>query len=166
MVGTNGRKFPGIRAHFQKNITSVYNGLDCSFTSYPADDKVDPDAYKTAIEALPCKGSVVVIFTPDPTHYPIALYAIERGHHVMLTKPATQLLSQHLDLVKKARQNGVFVYVEHHKRFDPAYADARHKAQTTLGEFNYFYSYSELLVPSNLEFDSVVRLHRSAWSYS
>jgi len=32
------------------------------------------------------------------------------------------------------------VYVEHHKRFDPAYADARFKARK-LGDFNYFYSY-------------------------
>ena len=32
------------------------------------------------------------------------------------------------------------MYVEHHKRFDPAYADARYKAQK-LGDFNYFYSY-------------------------
>ena len=30
--------------------------------------------------------------------------------------------------------------MEHHKRFDPAYSDARAKAQT-LGDFNYFYSY-------------------------
>lgn len=34
----------------------------------------------------------------------------------------------------------MFVFVEHHKRFDPAYADARAKAQN-LGDFNYFYSY-------------------------
>jgi D-galacturonate reductase len=32
------------------------------------------------------------------------------------------------------------VYIEHHKRYDPAYADARFKAQS-LGDFNYFYSY-------------------------
>lgn len=34
----------------------------------------------------------------------------------------------------------MFVFVEHHKRFDPAYADARAKA-LSLGDFNYFYSY-------------------------
>jgi hypothetical protein len=37
----------------------------------------------------------VTIFTPDTTHYPIALYAIERGIHVLVTKPAVKLLEHH-----------------------------------------------------------------------
>ncbi|KAF4552196.1 Hypothetical protein D9617_11g010450 [Elsinoe fawcettii] len=140
MVGTTGNKFPAIREHLQKNITQAYNGLDTSFDSFPANDQRDPNAYKTAIDAL-SPGDAITIFTPDPTHYPIALYAIERKIHVMITKPAVKLLSEHQDLLTKARANNVFVYIEHHKRFDPAYADARHKALTTLGDFNYFYSY-------------------------
>ncbi|KAG9855097.1 D-galacturonic acid reductase-like protein, partial [Aureobasidium melanogenum] len=44
-------------------------------------------------------------------------------------------------LLEASRKHNVFVYIEHHKRFDPAYADARHRALKTLGEFNYFYSY-------------------------
>ncbi|KKY24814.1 putative nad binding rossmann fold [Phaeomoniella chlamydospora] len=140
IVGVSGTRFPGIRKHFQKNISEAYNNLDVTFQSFPADDKRDPDAYKTAIDALE-KGSAITIFTPDSTHFPIALYAIERGHHVLITKPATQLLSHHLQLLEAAKTHGVFVFVEHHKRFDPAYADARHKANTQLGDFNYFYSY-------------------------
>ncbi|KAK6365368.1 hypothetical protein LTS17_011340 [Exophiala oligosperma] len=139
MAGVSGRKFPAIRQHLQKNISGAYNGLDVSFSSFPSDDTSDPEAYKTAIDALP-KGSAVTIFTPDSTHHEIAKYAIERGIHVMLTKPATKLLSHHLDLVALSRRHGVFVYVEHHKRFDPAYADARFRARD-LGDFNYFYSY-------------------------
>ncbi|KAF2157798.1 NAD(P)-binding protein [Myriangium duriaei CBS 260.36] len=140
MVGTSGQKFPAIRQHLTKNITQVYNNLDTSFTSFPADDKRDPEAYKAAIDAL-SPGDAITIFTPDPTHYPIALYAISRGIHVMITKPAVKLLSEHIDLLEKSREAGVFVYIEHHKRFDPAYADARHRALTKLGDFNYFYSY-------------------------
>jgi D-galacturonate reductase len=139
MVGVSGRKFPAIRQHLEKNISEAYNGLDVSFASFPGDESSNPDAYKTAIDALE-KGSCVTIFTPDSTHYPIAMYAIERGHHVLITKPATKLLSHHLELLKASRKHNVFVYIEHHKRFDPAYADARHKAKT-LGDFNYFYSY-------------------------
>lgn len=86
------------------------------------------------------KGSAITIFTPDTTHYPIALYAIERGIHVLVTKPAVKLLEHHQQLLAAARKHGVFVYVEHHKRYDPAYADARFRAQK-LGDFNYFYSY-------------------------
>ncbi|KAJ4327588.1 hypothetical protein N0V84_001977 [Fusarium piperis] len=139
MVGVNGKKFPAIREHLHKNISQVYNNLDTSFDSFPDNNTVDPDAYKTAIDGLKA-GDAITIFTPDPTHYPIARYAIERGIHVMITKPAVKILEQHQELVELAHEKGVYVYVEHHKRFDPAYADARAKAQT-LGDFNYFYSY-------------------------
>jgi hypothetical protein len=50
------------------------------------------------------------------THYAIARYAIERGLHVLVTKPATQLLSHHLDLIDLSREHNVVCFVEHHKR--------------------------------------------------
>ena len=50
------------------------------------------------------------------THYPIAIYAIERGLHVLITKPATQLLSHHNALIEAARKHNVLCFVEHHKR--------------------------------------------------
>jgi hypothetical protein len=72
---------------------------------------------------------------PDPvpaTHYPIAIYAIERGIHVLVTKPATQLLSHHNELIAAAKKHNVVCqyfdfeklgyllqslgFVEHHKR--------------------------------------------------
>ncbi|GAP84177.1 putative d-galacturonic acid reductase [Rosellinia necatrix] len=139
MAGTNGTKFPAIRQHLETNISKVYGGLDTSFESYPANDTKDPDAYKAAIDALK-PGDAITIFTPDTTHYPIALYAIERNIHVMITKPAVKTLEHHQSLIEAARKHGVYVYIEHHKRFDPAYADAKYKAQK-LGDFNYFYSY-------------------------
>jgi D-galacturonate reductase len=113
-----------------------------SFVSYPSDDTArDPDAFKEAIDKL-SPGDAVTIFTPDPTHYPMALYAIQRGIHVLVTKPAVLTLEHHQSLMTEARKHKVFVYVEHHKRFDPAYADARHRAISgALGDFNYFYSY-------------------------
>jgi D-galacturonate reductase len=113
--------------------------MDCSFDSFPANDVKDPESYKAAIDALK-PGDAITIFTPDTTHYPIAMYAIKRGIHVLLTKPAVKLLEHHQALIEAAKKKGVYVYVEHHKRYDPAYSDARFKAQK-LGLFNYFYSY-------------------------
>ncbi|KAJ6785829.1 hypothetical protein PWT90_09610 [Aphanocladium album] len=139
MVGVNGTKFPAIREHLEKNITQVYNGLDTSFDSFPANDQTDPEAYKAAIDGLKA-GDAITIFTPDPTHFPIALYAIERGIHVLITKPAVKLLEHHQELIQRAEEKGVYVFIEHHKRFDPAYSDARFKAKN-LGDFNYWYSY-------------------------
>ncbi|KAI5791916.1 hypothetical protein EDC01DRAFT_656566 [Geopyxis carbonaria] len=139
MVGTNGSKFPAIRSHLTANIQNVYNGLDVSFTSFPAEDVRDGESYKTAIDAL-SPGDAITIFTPDTTHFDIALYAVRRKIHVMITKPATKTLADHYTLLDEAEKHGVFVYIEHHKRYDPVYADARNRAKT-LGEFNYFYSY-------------------------
>lgn len=136
MVGTNGSKFPHIRRHLETNIAGVYADMDVSFKSYPDEDNVDEEAYKRAIDEL-SPGDAVVIFTPDSTHYPIALYAIEHRLHVLVTKPATQLLTHHHDLIAKARQHNVVAFVEHHKRFDPAYSDAKARSDA-LGEFNFF----------------------------
>jgi D-galacturonate reductase len=93
------------------------------------------------------------------THYVIARYAIERGLHVLVTKPATQLLSHHLELIDLSKKHNVVCFVEHHKRcvpfspcheglsyshggpvplrYDPVYSDARVRARE-LGEFNFF----------------------------
>ena len=139
MVGVNGSKYPAIREHLHKNITLAYNNLDTSFISHPADNATDPEAYKAAIDALQ-PGDAITIFTPDTTHYPIALYAIERKIHVMITKPAVKLLEHHLALLAAAEQTGVYIYIEHHKRYDPAYNDAKFRA-LSLGDFNYFYAY-------------------------
>jgi len=50
------------------------------------------------------------------------------------------MLAHHQHLLPEACKHNVFVYIEHHKPFDPAYADARNRAKT-LGNFNYLYSY-------------------------
>ncbi|ELU41764.1 D-galacturonic acid reductase [Rhizoctonia solani AG-1 IA] len=122
MVGVSGGKFPAIRQHLDEKIGQVYKDLDLTFTSYPEENKTDPEAYKAAIDALE-PGAAVIIFTPDSTHYPIAKYAIERKLHVLVTKPATQLLTHHNELITLAEKNGVICWVEHHKRYDPAYSD-------------------------------------------
>jgi D-galacturonate reductase len=57
--------------------------MDVGFDFFPADNKADSNAYKTAIDTL-SPGDAITILTPDSTHYPIALYAIERKIHVLV----------------------------------------------------------------------------------
>ena len=73
---------------------------------------LEPD--KRALDKLE-KGDVATIFTPDPTHFEIAKYAIERGIHVLVTKPAVMTLDHHRELVQLARRHNVLVMVEFHK---------------------------------------------------
>jgi len=140
MCGVNGKKFPGIRTHMQKNIGDVYADMDLTCDTFPADDEVNPKAYEVAIGAF-VPGDVAVIFTPDDTHFDIAMTCIERGMHVMVTKPIVQTLEDHQKLAQAAASKGVLVGVEVHKRLDPFYADARDRARLTLGNFQYMYAY-------------------------
>ena len=63
------------------------------------------------MRALP-KGSAVIIFTPDSTHFPIAAEALNLGHHVLVTKPATQKLEDHQKLAELAEEKGLVCFVE------------------------------------------------------
>ena len=140
MAGTNGTKFPAIREHLQRAIANTYNGLDCSFESFPADNVLrDPQAYRAALEQLEA-GDAVIIFTPDDTHFEIAMESVSRGYHVLIAKPLVKTLVEHLKLVDAAQQAGVLVAMEVHKRWDPFYVDARDRIRG-LGDFSFFQSY-------------------------
>eukprot|EP01135_Chromosphaera_perkinsii_P005397 Nk52_evm2s346 gene=Nk52_evmTU2s346 len=140
LVGTSGHKLPHIRDYMHRNITQAYNGLDSSCESFP-DDSVqrNPLAYRDALDQLK-PGDVTIIFTPDDTHLEIALYAIERKIHVLITKPPVKTIEDHRKIMDLAKKNGVLVMVEYHKRFDYIYRDARDRI-TKLGDCNYFQSF-------------------------
>jgi len=140
MCGVNGKKFPGIRDHMQKCIGNVYADMDLTCDTFPGDNEVDPKAYRAASASFKA-GDVAVIFTPDDTHFDIAMECIKRGMHVMVTKPIVQTLEHHQKLAAAAAEHNVLVGVEVHKRLDPFYADARDRARSTLGNFQYLYAY-------------------------
>ena len=141
MCGVNGKKFPGIRQHMQKQIGDVYQNMDLTCETFPADDQIEPKAYETAVAQSFQPGDVAVVFTPDDTHFAIAMACVERGMHVMVTKPIVQTLEDHQKLAAAAQKHNVLVAVEVHKRLDPFYADARDRARATLGDFQYLAAY-------------------------
>ena len=122
----------------KRNIEEVYNDMDLTCETFPGDGEVNPKSYISA--AASCKpGDVAVIFTPDDTHFDIALECINKGMHVMVTKPIVQTLEHHKILAEAAKKQNVLVGVEVHKRLDPFYADARDRARSNLGNFQYMY---------------------------
>jgi D-galacturonate reductase len=71
----------------QKNISEAYNGLDVSFDEYPKQGKTDPDAYKTAIDALP-KGSASELWIHELRIDPLADFRkSQSSHQTPLTTP-------------------------------------------------------------------------------
>ena len=101
---------------------------------------VNREAYKDALVKFAKPGDICSVFTPDDTHFDIILAALDRGLHVMATKPMVKTLKEHQLLVEKAREKNVLLQIEVHKRFDPIYNDARMRIQK-LGKFNFFTSY-------------------------
>jgi D-galacturonate reductase len=138
LAGRYSARFTLIKEHFSKNMQGVYPDLDVDFEGYPKSGKSD-SAYKEAIDSLK-KGSAVLIFTPDDTHFEIARYALEKGMHTLVAKPLVKTVKEHKELADLAEQNNLLLMLEVHKRFDPIYADARDTIQT-YGEFSYFNSY-------------------------
>ncbi len=140
MAGTNGTKFPAIRQHLHQALARTYRDMDIAFDSFPA-DHVDCDAYayRSALDTLHA-GDSVIVFTPDDTHFAIAMEAIQRGLHVLIAKPIVKTLAEHLALAHAAQQQNVIVAMEVHKRWDPLYTDARDRIRN-LGDFSFFQSY-------------------------
>ncbi|PRP81677.1 hypothetical protein PROFUN_01184 [Planoprotostelium fungivorum] len=140
MAGTNGKRFPAIRTHLENKIANVYKDISVKFESFPADDvERDTEAYLAALDTLK-PGDFITVFTPDDTHYDIAVAALKKKVHVLLTKPPVKTLAEHHELIRLSRENNVLVMVEYHKRFDPAYADARHRVRN-FGDFNFVDTY-------------------------
>ncbi len=137
LAGTSGTKFPAIRAHMQRCISGAYPNShhDLTTVTYPRDDEVDAFAYRRALADMP-RGSAAIIFTPDDTHFDIAMDCVAAGMHVLVTKPIVKTLEQHRALAAAAAKNNVLVAVEVHKRWDPIYRDARDRLRQ-LGDFSY-----------------------------
>lgn len=141
LCGVNGKKYPGIRQHMH-NAIGKYDGLDRyidDIGTFPEDNVVDPKAYEGAIASFDA-GDAAIIFTPDDTHFDIALACIRKGMHVCVTKPAVKTLREHQILYEEAVKHNVLCCIEVHKRWDQIYVDARDKIDA-LGPFSLLHAY-------------------------
>ena len=110
-----------------------------SFAAHPPleepPDRPFPDLFQEVIASLP-PGNLVVVAVPDHVHYPVIRAALARDQHVLSVKPLVLKYSQSVEIEKLARQKGLFVGVEYHKRFDRRALDAR--LQYRRGRFGEF----------------------------
>jgi len=140
LCGTDGKKFTGIKKHMEKSIGEKYKDFDLSMETWPEESGPrDFNAYKDALKSF-SPGDACTIFTPDNTHFDIAMEAVKNGIHTIVTKPIVKTLEEHRLLHEAAKKAGVLVMVEVHKRFDPIYIDARDRIRD-MGGMSYMYSY-------------------------
>lgn len=92
----------------------------------------------------------VSIVTPDHLHREIALAAIDAGKHVIVEKPMDLTTGGCDAMVRAARQRGVVLFVDFHKRYDRVFQRARDMVRRgDFGRIHYGYAYMEdtIVVP-------------------
>jgi predicted dehydrogenase len=85
-----------------------------------------PDAYQRTIESLPPR-QLVIVATPETSHYDITRFALLRDQHVLTVKPFVMTYREHAELQRLAEERGLWVGIEYHKRFDRRALEARHR---------------------------------------
>ena len=82
---------------------------------------------------------LVVIATPNESHFPLAAAALRAGKHVVIDKPFTVTLAEARLLLEMARQHQRILSVFHNRRWDSEILGAKEILQTgVLGEVSHF----------------------------
>ncbi|HEI8714861.1 TPA: oxidoreductase [Klebsiella oxytoca] len=91
---------------------------------------------------------MVVIPTPNDTHFPLAKAALEAGKHVVVDKPFTVTLSQARELEALAKSGGRLLSVFHNRRWDSDFLTVKALInEGLLGEVGYFESHFDRYRP-------------------
>ncbi len=110
-----------------------------------------PDALAVAspeeLLALP-ELDLVVIPTPNETHYPLACQALEAGRHVVVDKPFTITLAEAADLRTRAERANRVLSVFHNRRWDSDFLTLKQVlASGELGRIVHFESHFDRFRP-------------------
>ena len=109
------------------------------FEAFPSLDeppeKMHPELFKEVIASLP-PYNLVVVAVPDHFHDAVIRAALEHDQHVLAVKPLVPSYAQSVAIEGLARERGLLVGVEYHKRFDRRSLDARRQYRAgRFGEF-------------------------------
>ncbi|RLD11224.1 MAG: hypothetical protein DRI44_04105 [Chlamydiae bacterium] len=111
-----------------------------SFNALPDYNSVDlnesfPELYKDVLNKMEPEN-LVIVATPDQTHYKIAKDALAAGQHTITVKPLVLKHCEAVELENIAKEKGLFLGVEYHKRMDDRALMARHHyREGHFGEF-------------------------------
>ncbi|MEX2213947.1 MAG: Gfo/Idh/MocA family oxidoreductase [Phycisphaeraceae bacterium] len=113
--------------------------LGQSFTALPPlsepAGKRHPDIWKDAVNAMKPR-QMVIVAAPDELHDEMVTFALEHDQHVLCVKPLVHRYEQAKAIEQLARERGLFVGIEYHKRFDRRSLEARGSYRA--GRFGHF----------------------------
>ena len=91
---------------------------------------------------------LIVIPTPNDTHFPLAKAALKAGKHVVVDKPFTVTLSQARELDALAKSLGRLLSVFHNRRWDSDFLTVKRLlSEGSLGEILFFESHFDRFRP-------------------
>lgn len=130
-----------------KRLKEMFNRYE--FRGYPDPSKYadlesdESTIYKQAIKDLEEHG-VVIVATPDHLHTPVILEAIDAGHDVIVEKPLCLKVAEAHQILNSAREKGVYVLTDYHKRHDRAIRAVKYKySKGELGEMLHGHAWIE-----------------------
>ncbi len=113
---------------------------NASFTPYPDFNNGDinerhPEMYKDVMSKMN-DNNLVIVATPDQSHYQIIKDALNANQNVIAVKPLVLKYKQGEELAGLASEKGLFLGVEYHKRMDDrALMAKQHYQAGHFGEF-------------------------------
>ncbi|MFC3190624.1 oxidoreductase [Pseudocitrobacter sp. RIT415] len=139
---------------FHAPLISGTPGMELAVVSSSDADKVKADWPNVSVFSEPKHIfadptiDLVVIPTPNDTHFPLAKAALEAGKHVVVDKPFTVTLSQARELDAIARNQGKLLSVFHNRRWDSDFLTVKSLInEGRLGEVAYFESHFDRYRP-------------------
>ncbi|MCK5844272.1 MAG: Gfo/Idh/MocA family oxidoreductase [Victivallales bacterium] len=120
-----------------REISEAFPGFE--FTACPSletdPSERQPKLYEKVLADFP-KRQAVVVAVPDDLHFPVLMEALRREQNVLCVKPLVLTCAEAAEIERTASENGLFVGVEYHKRFDTrSLAAKRACANGNFGDF-------------------------------
>ena len=132
--GTPGMALKAVASSDADKVHADWPGV--KVMSAPGDLLDDPDI------------DLVVIATPNDTHFPLAKAALEAGKHVVVDKPFTLDMQEARELIALAEEKQRLLSVFHNRRWDSDYLGIRQVIeQGTLGAVKHFESHFDRFRP-------------------
>jgi predicted dehydrogenase len=139
---------------FHSPLISGTPGLELAVVSSSNAEKVNADWPSVQVVASPEDVfndptiDLVVIPTPNATHFPLAQQALEAGKHVVVDKPFTVTLGEARSLNILAQERGKLLSVFHNRRWDADFLTVKALIKEgALGDIVYFESHYDRYRP-------------------
>lgn len=112
---------PGLKAIKNVEITGLFDAKKENAESMKKEHSLDAKIFKSAEELLKSGIDGVMIGTPNSTHCPLTLQALENNVSVLVEKPMAVNLAEADKMIALAKKKGLYLQVNQSLRFLPLY---------------------------------------------